>query len=207
MMKFNFPETTVPPDQYRAVMPDGTLIKQGVRREWYAKIKAHYEMNSYVLPEDWKEQYEDKLCRLLPPGWCLNGNGVHVETRLTAGQIYHGAVTLSNIVAQGPDALVPIELAEKRAAVCSSCPANVNVSGCLPCLKVSDLIMSVTGPKRSTPSDHLLKSCACCGCPCQSAVHIKIEILSKARSADMNARFGLMSEWCWQQQERMAAGL
>lgn len=206
MLKFSFPDYNVPPDGYRVNMADGTVIRAGNRGEFFDKIKQHAEWNNLSLPADWKLIYEDRACLLWPPGWCRQADGGNVmdfiDTRLHAYQIFHGAVTLANIVKDGEDALVPLELAESRAAICAGCPANINVAGCLPCLKISDVIMRVTGPKRSTSSDHLLRSCACCGCPATAAVHIKTEILSKAVSSEMERKFELCKEWCWQYKER-----
>lgn len=201
------PRETVP-DFFRYTFPDGTFIIQAFYGDWLDKIKKHYVDNGIPMPDDWIARAEDQLCRILPPGFCKQTDGGslmnHIDTRINASQIYHGAVTLLNVVREREDALVDPALANQRAVICSSCPANINVEGCLPCLKISDLIMGVTGPKRETPSDQFLKSCACCGCPARAAVHVKIEILSKAMTQGMRDKFALAGEWCWQEKERAA---
>lgn len=200
MMKFTGTRNVTPPDGFRYTFPDGTTIQQIAYNDWLLKIKEHYERNGYRRPDNWVQIAEDQLCKLLPPGHCTyeDGNNVmqHIDTRLTAGQIYRGAVALTHLVVNGEDDLVPIEEAERRGRICSACCANVVVAGCIPCMGILNLVLTVIGPKRTTASDPYLKSCACCKCPNTAHIHVKAEVLAKGVDEEQLKLYDLIPD-CW----------
>lgn len=197
-MKFAFPAYETPPDKYRATFPDGTVIVQNHREDWYSKIKAHFVMNGYPLPDDWKEQFEHQLCQLLPPGFCKWETGEDarplLEARLTMGDLFRGMEVLLRIAAS-PDPLVDQKEADRRAAICGGCFANLHIPGCAPCMKIPDMVASIAGA-RTTKYDYLLKSCGVCHCQNSAAVWIKESILAKGITHDMHAKYQQLP-WCW----------
>lgn len=198
-MKFSFAPYTVPPDNYRWKHPvDGTPIESSDRKAWYNKIEQHYKDQGYPLPADWKEQAEDQLCRMLPPGWCLHDDGrMQFETinnRLEIGDFYRGMEVLAAVVAD-PEPFVSQEIAEQRARVCASCPANIAVPGCHSCHKFSNIIAQIKGIQE-TAADPMLKACAVCKCSNQAQVWVKVKLLERGVTADHMRLFELMPH-CW----------
>lgn len=198
MMKFSFARRTVPPDNYRYKHPDGTLIESSDRTAWFQKIEKHHQDNGYPLPVDWKEQAEDQLCRMLPPGWCLHEDGRMefdgVNTRMEIGDFWRGMDVLRSALVD-PEPFVSQEIADQRAAICASCPANIPIPGCHSCLRVANHVLDMKG-KHDTTSDHLLKSCGVCRCSNEAQVWVKAKLLAKGVTPDMMRSFALIKE-CW----------
>lgn len=198
-MKFNFPSYTVPPDGFiYVVLEDGRRIEATDIRAWHNAIQKHYADNGYALPVDWKERAEDQRCRTLPPGWCLHEDGRMeydgVNIRMEIGDWYRGMEVLASVVADG-DALVEKAIADKRAAICASCPANVAIPGCHSCHKVSNAILAIKG-SGATEHDHLLKACAVCKCGNAAQVWVKHEHLARGVTPEMMRSFALLPH-CW----------
>ncbi len=202
MFKFSFEPSLVPPDMYRAVMPDGTVIRSAGRANWFYEISEHYRRNGYTLPENWREYYEDRLCKILPPGFCVNECGHTVNSqdiRITADDLKHGAHVLWEI-SRSPDPLVDKELACKRAATCAACVANIHVEGCLSCFQLSNIILDIKG-KGTTPADAYLRQCAVCKCPNQAQVWVKPELLVKDVNGEQLRRMEELNSECWKAAE------
>lgn len=202
MLKFSFPKNLVPPGGYRANMPDGHTIIEADRNAWFASIKAHYKRNGLALPEDWREMYEDRLCKTLPPGNCINSNGMPANTqdiRIDIDDLKHGMQVLWNIT-RHPDPLVSKELASQRASICAACPANISVPGCKPCIQLANTIMDVKG-KCSTPADSFLRVCAVCKCSNEAQVWVKKEVLMTGASGEQLARMKELNPGCWKADE------
>lgn len=198
MMKFSFAPYTVPPDTYRWKHADGTLIESSDRKAWFEKIKRHHEDNGYPLPENWKELAEDQLCKMLPPGWCLHEDGrieyATVSTRMEIGDFWRGVESLRAVVAD-PDPFVTQGVADARAKICASCPANQNIPGCNACMKASNFILDIKG-KNETEADPMLRVCSVCKCPNQGQVWIKARLLQKTVLPEHMASYDLLGH-CW----------
>lgn len=192
----------VPPDGYRYTFPDGTTIRQSVYSDWLNSISNHYEWNSIPKPENWIAIAEDQFCALMPPGWCRYSDGTDprdfIDTRIGIGDLFRGMDVLKSLVTE-PEPYVSQQQANERAAICASCPANITVPGCLPCIGFSNIVLAISGG-RTTPHDHLLKQCAICRCGTAAMVHVKAEVLEKGVTADQMAKYQLLSH-CWKSKE------
>ena len=200
MMKFAFARYLVPPDSYRWTPPSGgPPIESSDRKAWYDKIERYHNDNGMPLAANWREQAEDQLCRLLPPGWCLHDDGRieydTISTRMEIGDFWRGMDVIKSIVLH-PDPFVSQEIADQRASICASCPANIQVPGCHSCLKVANHILEIKG-SGETPSDSLLKACGICLCSNAAQVWVKVELLAKGVTPDMARKFELMKGHCW----------
>lgn len=197
-LKFCFPAFEGPPDGYSWTSPTGNKIKNLHRTSWFDAILKEYQDNGIPMPDDWKAQAEHQWCLGAPPGFCKHETGElhhgYFATRLTAHDYLHGTVVLSQIAAE-PDPLVDKELAESRAKKCAACPANLQVSGCIPCLGIANFIVSIKGAK-TTPSDPYLQTCGICKCSTAAKVWVKKEILSKHADPTELAAMRAMPD-CW----------
>jgi len=198
MLRFNFSKSLVPAGYYVAIMPDGTPIKEAGREVWFAAIKDHYKRNGLALPENWKAFYEDRLCKTLGPGWCMNEAGIPVNPEnisITLDDLRHGMHVMDSIVPD-KDALVDKETAVHRAAICAACPGNIAVSGCHSCYQLFNLVLRIKG-KSTTPADPFLKSCAFCKCYNSAQVWVKKEHLAKGVNGEQLRQMAEMNPDCW----------
>jgi hypothetical protein len=86
------------------------------------------------------------------------------------------------------------EVAESRAAICAECPRNRNVSGCMGCHGVAEVVSRLTGGK-TTSKDGLLSMCEVCLCVLAPKVHLPIEVLHPEKHE------GKWPSHCWMIQE------
>lgn len=198
MMRLSCPKNITVPDGYRFVFEDGTRIHQSCYGDWLNAIKNHYVMNDYPIPDNWVALAEDQLCNFLPPGFCQYDDGSnvmsHINTRLEMGDLFRGMEVLLRI-ATTPDCMVEPEEAERRAAICSACPANITIPGCAPCMKIPDLVVKINGGK-TTSADQFLRSCAVCRCHLQAAVWVKDEVAAHGITPAMHEQFQKIPH-CW----------
>jgi len=202
MLRFSFDKSLVPPGYFVAIMPDGTPIKQASREVWFTEIKNHYRRNGLTLPENWKAYYEDRLCKTLGPGFCMNEAGIPVnpETiKVDLSDLRRGMTVLWSIT-RDPDPLVDKETAVQRAAICAACPGNVSVAGCHSCEQFSNLVLEIKG-KQTTPADPYLKTCFSCKCYNQAQVWVKKEHLGKGIEGPMIRQMAEMNPECWKAKE------
>lgn len=200
------PDSTTPPDKFRFTHPeDGWIDVAMDRKSWFAAIKKHRVDNGYPLPDDWQAQAEDQLCRILPPGWCLQEDGrspeQFVDTRISLDDVLRGTRVLLSFMFHGMPT-VPQAQIESRAKTCASCYMNIAIPGCSPCVGLSNLIADVSG-NISTPADPMLRACAICHCSNQAQTRIPIEILAKGVTGEQRALFNTV-EHCWKRAELAA---
>lgn len=188
-----------PPDQFRyRFREDGRLIKCFSYEGWLSRIQDHRTFNGYQRPDDWIDEAEDQLCRLLPPGWCRQVTGGppewYLNTRIGVEDIMRGTRVLASFVAQGAP-IVDKSVAQERGAICAGCPFSVTAEGCGPCVGLANLIAEVAG-SQSLPSDPVLesKSCVICGCAARAQIWLPIELLAKGVTDAMKP---MWPEWCW----------
>lgn len=192
-----------PPDQYRyRHREDGWLDKCYDHVGWLRRIQDHRRINGYPDPVDWVAEAEDQLCKLLPPGWCVQNTGEppewFLDTRVTVDDVMRGTRVLAEFVWQGMP-IVEKKVASERANICATCPFAISAAGCGPCIGLSNLIAEVAGSE-TLPSDSILanRSCAICGCAARAQVWLPINLLYKGVTDQM------MQQWpshCWKGKE------
>lgn len=193
-----------PPDGFRYVHPtDGRRIGPfNSKHDWLAAIRKHYEDNGYPLPEDWKEQAEDQMARVLPPGWGVYPDGRtqehFVDSRMGFDDVINGTNVFVQFVKQGTP-LVDQELAEQRGRICSACYYNQSIAGCAPCRGLSNLVEEVA-QMRKTEADSLLQSKSCLVCKCVSRAHIWMPANVLVHGVT-GAMMELFPDFCWKKKE------
>lgn len=196
-------DAETPPDKftYRFVQ-DGYVSEAFDKTSWFNDIHKHYVDNSYPIPEDWKEQAEDQLCRHLSGEWCDGGTSASfINTRFTFNDFLRGSQVLGSF-ALDPDGTVDQATAEQRALICSRCVANVTVPGCSTCNAMANLVTQLKGSKQ-TSVDHLLKACGVCHCSNEAQVWVKAEHLKKGVTPEMMETYKTIPE-CWKYRELSA---
>lgn len=197
-LKFKFAAFETPPDLYRWAAPNGHVVREYNRDEWLRSIKKFCDNNDIELPDGWEADAEDRLCRVLPPGWCQYEDGgapqTYLNVRFGAGELSDGAEGVARI-ALTPNALVDQETAEARAKTCASCPANVRVNGCYACYNIVDAIFRAKGA-RKTEADAVLNGCGVCKCSLRSMVWIRDDLLDEITTPEQREQYATIP-WCW----------
>lgn len=200
-LAFSFGPNDVPPDRLRFTHVDGHVTEATDRATWYEKIRKHETDNGRELDADWKEHAQDQLCRILPPGWCRYEDGAvqrsYVNVRLSRDDWFRGMKVLTDIVTTD-EPLVDQAEAERRAAICSSCPANVPIEGCSACVGMLNVIAQVRGAV-TTEAEPLLKACSICHCSNKAQVWVKADILRKGITPEQEGQFATIP-WCWKRE-------
>lgn len=161
-----------------------------------SRVNEHCSINGYPrIPE---ADMEDQLCKLLPPGWCLQDTGDpppwFINSRVTMDEVIRGTKVLASFIAQGMP-LVEKSVAAERGAICAGCPFAANAAGCGPCAGLSNLIGEIAGAA-PLDSDPILgnRSCLICGCAARAQIWLPIELLAKGVTPEMDERW---PTWCW----------
>lgn len=137
---------------------------------------------------------QDQMCLSLDLRYChpLPGetyqpvkdlsHGLHTEMALSAN------ATITSFVKGGFRFCEPEE-AERRAAICRSCPFNKPSSGCT-CHAVYRLIEATIPKARMHPG---ISVCMACGCSLQAKVNLPAETVTASQPHGV-----VFPEWCWQ---------
>ncbi len=186
------PSNETPPDKFRYVFHDGHTVHAFDKPDWIDKTTKYATDNNYPVPSI--EAMEDQLCRTLSGEWCTGGDQYSfVSNRFTFDDFLRGMKTLSAFVIK--DEVVPQEVAESRALICSRCVMNMSIPGCHSCTGLVDSVMAIKGAK-ATKNDHLLNSCGICLCANSAQIWVPIERLAKSTTPEMLEKYKRVSE-CW----------
>src|SRR5882757_9325246 len=88
-------QSTVPPDGFRYFQPETRMtIRGGDYWDLFVNVKKHRTANQIPISSFWKEEVEDQLCKMLPPGWCKeidpNKQPIGVLTRISWDDLQRG---------------------------------------------------------------------------------------------------------------------
>lgn len=194
-----------PPDKYRwKCRETGKTISCYSHDSWIRKIKEHCEFNGITPPSE--QEAEDQLCKLLPPGSCVQENGEQppwfLETRIGMQDVVRGTrvfAALGVAALQDKAVLVPKAKAMERSRICAGCPFAVSAEGCGSCHGISNLVAEIIGSVELDTDPMLAnKMCAVCKCAARAQAWIPVEHLELGVTDLMMDQF---PEWCWKKQE------
>jgi hypothetical protein len=185
--------------------------ESGMRFEHYSRdaffkaIQSHRLANGYEITPDWKERIEDQICREHAAEWgqeicrrVQNLGGRRAISFAAAQSFLNTMASWLVRTAKGEAAFVSQEEANRRAAICVTCPNNVHSFGgsCGSCAdRIMRALAHVVG-KRSTPYDHNLGACAICSCSLAAAVHVPLEPQQAGLDEGLKIEFKAIP-WCW----------
>jgi hypothetical protein len=193
---------TVPPDGYRYFQPETRMtIRGGDYWDLFTQVHKHRKVNNIPLGPIWEAEVEDQLCQSLPAGFCKeadpNKRPMGMSTRIEYDDLARGMEVMIEWAKQGRPH-VEQDLAEKRAAICTRCFYNVNLStGCHACRGALNLTLRAVGG-RKTSLDNYLKTCAVCKCANAAQVHFPAEVLAEGTPEVM---LPLFPDFCWKKAE------
>lgn len=183
---------TVPPKGWRfTVKQTGSTFGGADYSRLYNRALADLEAHGIPIPLDYRQQFDDELCRQIPGMNCEVAAPATKETRkLTAGDALRFLKVLNKWVGSKRE-LVPQAEAERRAEICAGCPYNVAITGCSACQGMSGIILALINNRR-TRFNAQLKGCAVCACENRAQVHFPLEVLHKGVTPEME-----FPAWCW----------
>lgn len=189
--------TLVPPTQFRYTHETGYTTVAPTYADWIFSAKDHCRANDLPVPLDLEAQMNEQLCGILPPQWCDRdaGDTKWVDTNFNWSDFTEGMKVFSRWAAEGAP-LVEEKVANERAAVCVSCPLNVNITGCAACHKMASAITGAVAKKRGLYDDYL-RACAICHCALKAMVWFPLDILMENETAE---RQTLRPNFCWVKQ-------
>ena len=174
----------------------GVRVKAGSVRRLKVMVRQHLDANRIAVPPGLDELVEDMACRNLGKWdhWCTDAPvpvaaGARARSRWNVRDVLR---FLKTIIAWGSKtgfAFVDQAEAERRAAICATCPLNVQVSGCLGCSGVSKLVRHIRN-KRTTSFDPNLHTCEACGCELKVKVLVPLDVIDNTGVE--------YPEHCWQ---------
>lgn len=191
-----------PPDQFRYKHKEsGWSDKCFDYSGLLSRVETHRRINGF--PPVSEAEIQDQLCRLLPPGWCVQDTGEppqwYLDARIDVNDVLRGTKVLASFIGQGMP-LVSREVAAARGAICAGCPFATSVAGCGPCVGLMDLISEFAG-SQELPCDAQLstKSCLVCKCAARAQIWLPAEILNHGVTDEMMDQFP--EGWCWKRRE------
>lgn len=193
-MKINH-ETPTPPGKWRWKDPEtGTTFRAFDAAGVVRSVMQFLKNNGKPATE---EEVEDQICRQmgLGPPYCRGSTAVKTGST-TFESLKRFYDTARNWLSSGL-ALAPMEQVNARAKVCSTCPRNQPVGGCVDCIpelatiKAQDIIV----PEDRRPAlMGWIHNCQQCGC----RLSLKVQLAPEAFKDD-KAEY---PEWCWMTTER-----
>jgi len=179
----------------------GATVSAGSINSLKRDVFAHLMANRKEIPRDLEEQIEDAACRGLGASgahWCeerVVPSGRTARSRWRLGEVLKFLKTIWawGSSTQGGFRFVPMAEAERRAAICATCPMNLSVPGCLGCSGVAKLVKVIRG-NHVTTHDAKLEVCDACGCELKVKVLVPAEVLAEG-SAPAGVAY---PSWCWQ---------
>ncbi len=187
--------TLVPPGGFRYTDPDtGFTTSASTHYDWVANSKAHRQANNLPLPLDFQARVEDQLCGIIPPEYCDRepGDVKWVDTKFGWNDFIEGMKVFGRWALEDAP-LVQQEEADRRAAICTSCPLNVDVSGCSTCHKLASAITGAVAKRVSAHNDYL-RACAICRCALKAMVWMPLDLLMTNETSE---RQDLRPDFCW----------
>jgi len=172
------------------------------RTKWDKELKRRG-----IVPDNPNRTFHDCACRALPED--RRGRICrYIDEQTDAGLRVPRVIRLDDIWGffakvkawwNSEDEPVTQEEANRRAAICASCPMNQTIYGlgCGSCsnvlTRIGSEVFSLIANKRTT-SDDGLKNCAVCACSLKVIVHAPLSVLNENQDPER------ASEWplhCW----------
>jgi hypothetical protein len=179
------------------VKETGVIVKASSLSSLYDLIRKNLDANGFqdsVIDENDVEEYNAREMVKTNPSCCFEGPKLD-KRPLSLQDAIRFTRTLFLNLAKGGDR-VGQEEANRRAKICSECPANITPSGCASCSNsgIAAATVGLLVGGRITPYENMLQSCQYCGCFNRVQVWFPIEDLQGAMDESLNAS---LPDHCW----------
>jgi len=194
---------STPPGGWEYKQPEsGRVFKHYSYEAWTNAIREHRLGNGYLMTADWQLELQDQLCKKNPnlfPGTCRRVNMLGRKRRFSFGATMSFLGMLWKWLRDGRP-MVEQEEAERRAAICVTCPYNQPLQhSCGACFSSMLKWISKIVGDRKTENDDKLGSCGICSCSLKPAVHFPLAAQQDNLSEDIKNDFRQI-EYCWKRE-------
>ena len=184
-----------PPGGWKYTVPQtGVLITGQFFSVLKKRVVAHLKANGHVVDDEVLALIEHGACiETRPPGWCKKR-----PPKPVAGMPFLTLLSAERFVRTVWQALkdrqfVPREEAERRLAICATCPLATSITGCSGCATLLKKVVELVD-ERSTLKDTPGKEfCGACGCYCRGKSLLSNSTLDKAEGSKRPPYW----ERCW----------
>ena len=177
----------VPPGgMWRVTDDNGATISHNHIKSFLGMVFKMREANGLYTGSGWEDDVFDLMCKQHPEIMCKEVGAP--ERYLSLDDIRRFGHTLAAFVAGGGK-WVEKQDAERRAAICVTCPHNKEVAGCWGCKGIMNWLMELIGT-HSTSQDDKIHGCDICLCALRAKVHMPLDAIDNT---------GLVyPDYCWQ---------
>ena len=168
------------------------LIKGAHWQNLIQKVSKHRVANNLPMEPGFEQELLDYMC---------TQEGVKCENKepiKDAPISIQGVLQFTQILGEAiikGNKVIEKEEAEGRAAICASCPSNIEPVGCEGCgIKGVAAMLSHLVGARQTTHDNKLNSCKHCGCLNRAQVWFQLELLQRHMSDKVNDE---LPSHCW----------
>jgi hypothetical protein len=143
-------------------------------------VRLHLSSNDLHVPLELESIIEDYICCNVPQSFCVGEAPQHQARYFSLSKIRDFTKIMAGIgisAARGVNeqSLVDQQEAERRGAICQSCPLN-DRKRCTVCTGLAAFAKTLMG-KRTTSYDGVLGTCAKCGCLTSVKIWIQLKVL------------------------------
>ena len=178
-----------PPGGWRYTQPESGFAMSGITfGQLLKRVAAHRHSNGFPTDGSLSAEVQDSICEHL--GFadqcrrCSGGLVPPAQRSIRWSDVGRFMKVMAAWVTASGDKFVPAEEANRRAALCASCPYNKPVRGCSSCHAILEEISEAVAG-RTTPSDTELFGCGICGCANKVQVHAPLEALRAGITPEM----------------------
>jgi hypothetical protein len=191
--------SVIPPGGYHfitATPEGGTLKIESHSVESVQELLLKYRLNNNLPVGNPQQEVIDYICGTWPH-FCTETTEAFLVPAMSITREAHLSRRVSDWTARlwalGSDNAVAQPEADRRAAICSSCPQNKDYrpGACAPCVESLDRLSFIWLRNRSTPFDQSLGGCRACGANLKTAV--QASRLPPLSDADKNS----LDPSCW----------
>lgn len=191
-MKRLIPTSLTPPGGYRYTQPETShTMTASSFHVLVDRVVQHRKANNLPVPFNIDDAVEMYICHERPELCEERGKVTAGSQPLTLGL----AVRLTKTLIAAGKRRVEQGEADRRSEICSTCPDNVEPSGCTGCNKpmVKKAVEFIVSGNK-TAYDSSLKSCKHCGCFNAAQVWIPLDALQSVISEGENDN---LPDHCW----------
>ncbi len=169
-----------------------SVIEAGTFDAMLSKVRSYRYDNGGDLAPGWENRLGTLVVEQNPIATkhcSVEPKYANYRYKITGGNVMNFLRTMTDFLSNGGSFVDSTE-ADRRSAICASCPHNNEAKGCSVCLSIARRVSTLIKGKTSS-HDADLKNCDRCGCELKAKIWFPLESLKNSKSLPL-------SDECWQ---------